>query len=110
MPRSPLLHSAVSGQRRRAALDVEAVVPRSLGDVALQEAVAVLLHDHEPVHAAVSDPVSADDVVGAADERMLDSEADARAVSVRDEVVRDEVAVPLLDPDAVAASARRGFG
>ena len=61
---------------------------------------AVLLFDQEPILTAVPDPVSADDVVGAAG----DSEVDARMVSVNDDVVRDQVAAAVLDPDPVAAS------
>src|SRR5262245_12387251 len=58
-----IVNRPVASQRRRAALDVEPVVARPLCDVALQEAVAVLLDDDEPVHAAVADPVLADDVM-----------------------------------------------
>ena len=43
-------------------------------------------------------------VVRAAEEGMRDSEADARPAGVSDDVVGDQVAVALLDPDAVAAS------
>jgi hypothetical protein len=94
MPRSPLFTARFRG---RAALDIESVVARSLGDVALQEAVALLLQDHERIDAAVSDPVSAHDVVCAGDERVLDPEADAGPASMGDEVVGDEVAVTLRD-------------
>ncbi len=74
------------------------------GDVELQEAVALLSPDQEPVAAAVPHAVSADDVVGAADRRMPDPEADAGAASMSDHVVGDQVAVSLLDPDPFAAS------
>ena len=60
MPRSSFRTARLSRQLRRAALDVEAVVSRSLGDVALEAAMAVLLSDQEPVLAAVPDQVSAD--------------------------------------------------
>ena len=44
--------------------------------------------------------------MGAAEDSLasLDSEVDARVVSVGDDVVRDQVAMAVLDPDPVAAA------
>jgi hypothetical protein len=57
----------VAGERRRATDDVEAVVSRTHGDVAPEKAAVVLLMDDEPILAAPSDQVAADNVGGAAD-------------------------------------------
>ena len=65
---------------------------------------AVLLSDQKPIHAAIADPISADHVVRTAKERMLDPEANAHSASVNDDVVSDQVAVSLFDPDAFVAS------
>ena len=67
----------------------------------------LLPQDHERIDAAVAYPVSADDVVCAADERTLDSEADAGSARMNDEVVGDEVAVTLRDLEALTTEAVR---
>src|SRR5204863_7215780 len=102
-PEVGVTHRPIARQLHRLALDVEAVISRAPGDVALEEAVAGLPYDLVVIPAAVSDQVVADGVVGAAEERVLDSETDARMVCMGDEVVGDEVAVPLLDSDPVAS-------
>jgi len=90
-------------QLRRAVIHVEAVVSGALGDVALQEAVVVLLIDQEPILAASFDPIPADDVVLAAEQRVLDPEGDARPARVDDEVPGNQVAVSVLNLNAVPA-------
>ena len=67
------------------------------------------LSDQEPIAAAVPDQISADDVV-APPSGGVDPEADARSASVNDDVVGDQVAVSLLDPDAARGLGRCGFG
>src|SRR3989442_9384510 len=86
-PEPSVVHCPIPGERRGAALDVEPVVSRPLGDVALQQAMAVLLSDQESILAAVFDQVAADDVVGTADERMPDAEADACPGSADDDLL-----------------------
>jgi hypothetical protein len=90
----------VAGQRRGAAPHVKAVVSRAHGDVAPQEAVVVPPKDHEPIAAAASDQIAADDVAAAAEGRFSDTEADACAASANDDVAGDQVASPHLDADA----------
>jgi hypothetical protein len=63
-------HRPVAPELRRGALDVETVISVPLGNVAPQEAVVVLLPDCESIVVASSDPVSADNVVAAADRRV----------------------------------------
>jgi hypothetical protein len=96
----------IPSQDRRAAVDVETVIARPPGDVVLQEAVAVLPTDQEPVDEAVFDSIATDDVACAAEEGMVDSESDARSASANDDVVRDQIVVSLLDADAVARETR----
>src|SRR4051794_17291916 len=74
-------HRSVAGQPRGTASHVEAVVSRAHGDVALQEAAVVFPIDQEPIVAARSDHISANDVFDAAKRRRLDSEADTRPAS-----------------------------
>ena len=97
-------HRPVAGQLRRAALHVEAIVVPLPWRRCASARCAVLLVDRVPISAASSDQVSADNVVGPAEEGLGDPEADAHAAGVGDDVVGDHVAVSLLDPDAVAAS------
>jgi hypothetical protein len=93
----------VAGQRGGATIDVETVVARSDGDVALQEAMTVLLRDQEPVAAAASDKIAADDIVRTSDPLWpIEAEADAYRANANDDVSGDQVAASLLDPDAVA--------
>ena len=60
----------------------------------------VLLPDHEPIAAAASDPVSADDVVAPPDGGTVESEIDADLVSVNDDVSGNAVAPSVLDGDS----------
>ena len=61
----------------------------------------ILLIDHEPIVAAPSDAISADNGVVAAHRKPLDPEADADRPSVNDNVVGDEVAASAVDADAL---------
>src|SRR3989442_10849528 len=83
-PEPSVVHCPIPGERRGAALDVEPVVSRPLSDVALQQAMAVLLSDQESILAAVFDQVAAGDVGGAAGEGVADAEAGGPPVSPGD--------------------------
>ncbi len=96
---------AILRQLRGPAIDIEAVVPRPGRDVALQEAVVILLVDQEAIIAACPDDVSADEVVIAAEGRVFKAEANARAASVKDDVAGDQGATSSLDGDALPAVA-----
>jgi len=90
----------VLGQHGRAAPDVEAILSRADGDIALQTAMAIFASDQERVLAAGPNEVSTDEVVAAADGRGIDCEVDARPARADDDIAGDQVAVSLLDGDA----------
>ena len=73
-----VLYRPIPGHLRGVAPHIEAVVRSADREVVPQEAAVVLLIDQEAIVAAPLHPVSADDVVGAADRGPLDAEADAR--------------------------------
>src|SRR6476620_6951039 len=102
-PEVPVLQRQVLGQLRRVALDVETVISRADCDVALQTAIAILASDEERILATVPDHIPADEVVAAADRGPIECEVDP-GVSRSDNVVAsDQVAMPLLDRDAIPA-------
>ena len=89
--------------------DVEAVVSRLPCEVAYEEAVVVRASDLEPIVAAPPDHISANDVVAAADRRVVESEVDAALSSVENDVARNQIAACVLDCDAVSV-AKGGCG
>src|SRR3954454_2084900 len=93
----------VLGQLGRAAPDVEAILARADGDVALQTAMAIFASDQERILAAGPDEVSADEVVATANGRRIECKADPGLVRADNVIAGDQVAVPLLDRDAVSA-------
>jgi hypothetical protein len=99
-PEVAVAQGTVAGERRGTAPDVKAIVSRADGDVAREEAVIIFPIHQEPVGAAPSDEVSTDHIVGAADWRRLDSEADTDHPSANDDVMGDQVAASILDPEA----------
>jgi hypothetical protein len=66
--------------------------------------VVVLASDLEPILAAPFDRVSANDVVAAADRRLVESEVDAGLSSVENDVEPNQVAACVLDRDAISVS------
>ena len=78
--------------------------PDRLARLPCEEAVVVLASDLEPILAAPPDHISANDVVGAADRRLIESEVDAVLSSVENDVARNQIAACVLDRDAVSVS------
>src|SRR5215212_4450357 len=66
--------------------------------------VVVFRIDPERIAATSSDPISADNVVGPSDGRVVESEVDAGPARMEDDVAGHQVAPPPLEADARAAS------
>ena len=60
--------------------------------------------DNEPFPAFPPDHISANDVVAAADRRLVEPEVDAAISSVENDVERNQIAASVLDRDAVSVS------
>src|SRR3954454_17831326 len=90
----------VLGQHGRAAPDVEAILSRADGDVALQTDMAIFASDQERILAAGPYEVSTDGVVAAADGRGINCEVDARPARAIKAIAGAQVALPLLDGHA----------
>ena len=76
MPRSAFRRARLRVSFAERLCDVEAILSRADGDVALQAAMAILPSDQERILAAAPDRVPADDVVAAADRRPIECEVD----------------------------------
>jgi hypothetical protein len=85
-------------------LSTSAVVSRPPCEVAYEEAVVVLASDLEPILAAPPDHISANDLVAAADRRLIEAEVDAVLRASRNDVARNQIAACVLDCDAVSVS------